>query len=157
VNWLDLDHETRRLDSKQVRLAIGNPCSVSYARYRRYCQVSKNPHERLTVREAASLWACRWLLYHQGKRGRDPKKIRLKVIATVNEMLKFGGKGELDRFILWCEGTRTGRQLLSIKPSRRPSRATLYRRGLSVASRYSPAASRKLLRPRTARKKARGR
>jgi hypothetical protein len=151
-NWLDLDGKRQYLDSKQIRLAIGNPSPKAYARWRRICGVSKNPHAKLTEQQAFSLVACRILFCCRGMRGRNPEAIQRAVIGTVNDLLKSPSASAVtdpERFLAWCEGARRGRALLSIKPSLRPSRATLYRRGVRVASLYSAEKARRLLKCRT--------
>lgn len=146
LNWLDLSTEPC-LDSVQVRLACGNPSSATWARHRRLCGIPIDYRGDLSIRRACSLWACRWLFSYRKIRGRTDQEIKALIIATVGDMLASDNSIDLERFLLWCDGSRSGRQLLLIVGNSRPSRSTLYRRGLRVASQYKPKAARKLLCP----------
>ena len=164
MNWLDLDNKRLTLDANQVRIACGWPAEKTWAKHRRLCKIPKSQKGKLTVRQACSLWACRWLFgghlrNSQGELERFGRRIRGRnnletfgthelIVQTVCDLLSMpAGKRNLEQFIAWGSAERSGAELLSINPARRPSRATLYRRGLRAANRYNPAAARKLLCP----------
>lgn len=132
--WLSLDNDQRIYHAGLTRSGLqsfrnGRWKIPDYETWTKWRRIVKVPSRRkfLTAREVCGLAACKWL---QDK-GRSRLNYSL-IIAAVAEIKQLKSSP-----FQWPTGSATGAQILKLKPSRRPSRSTLYRRGLKTGKTYS--------------------
>jgi len=122
----DINDTDKICDSKQVRIACGNPTDPTWRKYRKKVGIKSNA-KLLTLRESFLVWCCA-NLHRTGKRGWT----LIKISAAANQLL--AEKPSTLQAIATFSGSEgvKGKDLMeAIEPliGRTVHRTTLYRAG----------------------------
>jgi hypothetical protein len=131
--YQSLNNSDRLVDSRQYREFLGLS-ERTMIRYRKLCDVPSR-RKWLTFRDVCALFAC-WELRTRRRRRRVTKAL---IICQVADTIT-GFNRPKPPPNAWepYQGTGSGRDILGLPKSDRPSRSTLYRRGIQVGQRYNP-------------------